>query len=97
MKEEDKQIIWIDYFDSSLSRAQGRRVPRSLSVSNPRPEPFIEALKRMNIEAQQFEAKHPKRNNRRTYYIQVKRTMPKQELLKKLAQSVKGVASTSRL
>ena len=91
MKEEDKQIIWMDYFDSSLSRAQGRRVPKSLSISNPRPEPFIEALKKLNIEAQLFEAKHPKRNNKKTYYIQVKRTMPKQQLLKRLAQIVKGI------
>jgi len=91
MKEEDKQIIWMDYFDSSFSRAQGRRVPMSLSISNPRPEPFIEALKRLNIEAQLFEAKHPKRNNKKTYYIQVKRTMPKQQLLKRLAQIVKGI------
>lgn len=91
MKEEDKQIIWIDYFDSSLSRGQGRRVPRSLSISNPRPEVFMESLKRMNIEGQQFEAKHPKRNNRRTFYIQVKRALPKQQLLKKLAQNVKGI------
>ncbi len=91
MKEEDKQIIWIDYFDSALSRAHGRRVPKGLSISNPRPEPFIEALKKMNIEAQQFEARHPKRNNRRTFYIQVKRTVPKQQLVRKLAQSVKGI------
>ncbi|MGC8660993.1 MAG: signal recognition particle subunit SRP19/SEC65 family protein [Nitrososphaeria archaeon] len=91
MKEEDKQVIWLDYFDSSLSRSQGRRVPKNLSVSNPRPEPFMDALKKMNIEAQQLEARHPKRNNRRTFYIQAKRTIPKQQLLRKLAQSVKGV------
>lgn len=91
MKEEDKQVIWLDYFDSSLSRSQGRRVSKNLSVSNPRPEPFMDALKKMNIEAQQFEARHPKRNNRRSYYIQVKRSVPKQQLLRKLAQSVKGI------
>ncbi|MCL4344135.1 MAG: hypothetical protein JRN26_07000 [Nitrososphaerota archaeon] len=91
MKEEDKQVIWLDYFDSSLSRAQGRRVPKSLSISNPRPEPFMDVLKKMNIEAQQFEARHPKRNNKKTFYIQAKRTLPKQQLLKKLAQSVRGI------
>ncbi|MEM0123453.1 MAG: signal recognition particle subunit SRP19/SEC65 family protein [Conexivisphaerales archaeon] len=91
MKEEDKQVIWLDYFDSSLSRAQGRRVPKSLSISNPRPEPFMDVLKKMNIEAQNFEARHPKRNNRRTFYIQAKRTIPKQQLLRKLAQGVKGI------
>ena len=52
---------------------------------------IMDVLKKMNIEAQQFEARHPKRNNKKTFYIQAKRTLPKQQLLKKLAQSVRGI------
>ena len=47
MKEKDKQIIWLDYFDSNISRKQGRKVPKSIAISSPKIESLEEGLKRL--------------------------------------------------
>ncbi|MFP3166547.1 MAG: signal recognition particle subunit SRP19/SEC65 family protein [Nitrososphaeria archaeon] len=95
MKEKDKQVIWLDYFDSNLSKSNGRRVPKSLALSTPRPESIEEGLKRLGLKYEVHQARHPKRHWKLTYYFQVEKKMKKQELLRKLSETVKGVKTFS--
>jgi len=50
LKQKDHYILWPVYFDSRKTRKEGRRVPKKLSVENPRVEEIIKALEAMGIE-----------------------------------------------
>lgn len=53
-------VIWPTYFDSRLTRAQGRRVPREIAVRNPKLEELSVALKAQGFEANAQESSaHP--------------------------------------
>ena len=60
MKRERKIVIWPFFFDSSKSRKEGRRVPRSICVENPTVEEVAEAARKCGYEVEiDGEAKHP--------------------------------------
>jgi len=42
-------IIWPEYFDSGLSRSEGRRVPKELSVGSPDPENIYNVCRKMGL------------------------------------------------
>ncbi len=96
MKEEDRQVFWLDYFDSTLSRSEGRRVPISMAVRSPKLEELLEAAKSLGLEAEAFEARHPKRPRRASGYISVRKAGKKQELLRKIAKALSQVRGRSR-
>ena len=61
MKDYEKQVIWLDYFNSSYSRSQGRRISRNRSIKNPILSDLLEAAKRLNLNPVSHEVIHPKR------------------------------------
>lgn len=85
MKDYDRQIIWVDYFDSSLSREEGRKVPISRAVKNPTLKELEIAAKKLGLEPQAFEARHPKRPFRQSGYISVKKKFKKSKLISEIA------------
>lgn len=96
MKEEDRQVLWSDYFDSSLSRSDGRRVPLSMAVKNPSLEELTEAVKRLGLEGEPFKAKYPKRPRNVSGYVSVVKKMKKQELLRMVAKALTEVRGKVR-
>jgi signal recognition particle subunit SRP19 len=42
-------VLWPSYFDSRLTRKEGRRVPKSLSVESPTIEELAEAAKTLDL------------------------------------------------
>ncbi len=54
-------MLWIDYFNSTHSREQGRRTPVSKSVKDPTLEELAEAAKRLGYNPVQVVAKFPSR------------------------------------
>ena len=59
LKDYNRQIIWLDYFDSSLSRSQGRRVPKNRTIKNPDLSNLIRAAERLDLKPEGQHAKHP--------------------------------------
>ena len=53
-------ILWPQYFDSSLSRKEGRRVPRELAVAKPTQRELFEAAKALGLEAKELEGSYPR-------------------------------------
>jgi len=47
--KDDMFIIWPEYFDSTISRSQGRRMPASLSVPNPNAEELFSIAKKLGL------------------------------------------------
>lgn len=96
MKKEDRQVFWLDYFDSTISRSEGRRIPISMAVKSPKLDELLEAARSLGLEAEAFEARHPKRPRKVSGYISVERVGKKQELLRRIAKTLSQVRGRSR-
>lgn len=44
-KKDKKLVIWPEYFDSNLTRASGRRVPKKLAFAAPNIDSILKAAK----------------------------------------------------
>ncbi|MEM4312042.1 MAG: signal recognition particle subunit SRP19/SEC65 family protein [Nitrososphaerales archaeon] len=91
MKEYGKLVLWLDYFDSNLSRKQGRKLPLSKCVRNPSFEELIKALEQLGYRVEAFRAKHPKRNQLPSGYVVIDKKKRKGEVLKEVAISLAKV------
>lgn len=91
MKDYQRQIIWLDYFDSSLKRSQGRRVPLSLASRSPTLTELMEACKRLGLDAIQAEAKYPRSFWKNSGYVSVRKKGPKQKILLEIAKNLSKV------
>lgn len=62
-RDSRKMRIWTRYFDSKLSRSNGRRVPKEASIPNPSLDAIVWAARDAGISKMKREedAKHPSR------------------------------------
>ena len=98
MKDYEKQVIWLDYFNSSYSRSQGRRVSRNRSIKNPILSDLLEAAKRLNLNPVSHEVIHPKRTSINSGYISITKKNNKSLVLQDIAKMltiVKGETKKS--
>ncbi len=51
-------IIWPEYFNSRLTRREGRRVPLNLAVKDPSKELFLKACEKLGIKCSVEEGKY---------------------------------------
>lgn len=84
-------IIYPEYFDKRLSRKQGRRVPRELSVGSPNVEEINRVLESYKILNRIENHKHHPATwyEKRGRVILSKQNVPKQTFLKKLSEKIK--------
>lgn len=96
MKEYDRQVFWVEYFDSALKRSQGRRVPLNSATREPTVPELNEACRRLNLQPQPQVARYPLAASRESGYVSVAKSTPKQALLLKIARElsvVRGLAA----
>jgi signal recognition particle subunit SRP19 len=61
-KKENKLVIWPEYFDSNLTRASGRRIPKKLAFPAPKIESILKAAKSLGYKpVLEREKRYPKR------------------------------------
>ena len=96
MKDYDRQILWVDYFNSGLSRADGRRVPTNQAVKNPTLHELAKAAERLKIRAEVVEAAFPKRMNLRTGYLSIPKSKKKSQAIRELSNIPATVRGESR-
>ena len=96
MKDYDRQILWVDYFNSSLSRADGRRVPTNQAVKNPTLQELAKAAQRLRIQAEIVEAAFPKRMNLKTGYLSIQKSKKKSQVMRDLSGMLATVRGESR-
>ena len=48
-KDDNKIILWPEYFDKNLTKNHGRRVPLKLAYNNPTVEDIAKAAKRLKL------------------------------------------------
>lgn len=95
MKDYDRYILWLDYFDSSMPRNKGRRVPSNSAVRSPTLQELKLAAERLGLKPEAFEARRPS-SLKRTGYIQVQKLAKKQQLIRKLSLELARVRSETR-
>ena len=91
MRRRDVYIIWLDYFDSTISRRSGRRVPLSIATKHPQLHELAEAARRLGLNVvRSVKASYPRRHRRVTGYIEVSRisNTSKQKLILMLAKAL---------
>ena len=97
MKDYDKLVIWIDYFNSGFSREEGRRVPLNMAVRNPSLKELEEAAKRAGYKPETIEASYPRRMQISSGYVSIERNKPKIKAIKELASRLSKIRGEQRL
>ena len=90
MKDYKRRVLWLDYFNSSLTREQGRRIPRDKSVKDPILGELVEAVKRAGYSPEEQVAKHPKRMRVQSGYVSIEKRKEtnKEAVLREVAKSL---------
>ena len=88
MKEYDRQVFWLDYFDSERKRSEGRRVPLSTATRAPVLAELGEACRRLNLQPQPQAARYPSSPLRESGYVSVTKSGPKRTLLIRIAREL---------
>jgi signal recognition particle subunit SRP19 len=85
-----ERTLYPCYFDATLMRREGRRVPKAMAVKSPTLSEIEAALRRMKIEYRVEEHHHPARWADREGRIVVNWEGSKENLLKQIARSLGG-------
>ena len=96
MKDYERHVFWLEYFDSEMKRSDGRRVPLSSATRAPTLPELGEACSRLNLQPQPQPAKFPSHPSRESGYVSVLKSKPKQQLLLRIARElsvVRGLAA----
>jgi len=90
LKQRGKMIVWLANMDSSKSRRQGRRLPRSSCLEMPKIAELEDAARALSLEStSRSEAARPSRPWEKTGYIIVERRgKTRSFVLKSLAQAI---------
>lgn len=96
MKDYDRFVIWVDYFNSGLSREDGRRIPLNMAVRNPSLQELEEAAKRAGYKPETVEALHPKRVKTKSGYISIEKKRVKIQVIKDLATRLSVIRGEQR-
>jgi signal recognition particle subunit SRP19 len=91
MKDYEKYVFWLDYFNSELKRSQGRRVPLSTATRAPNLGELEEACRRLNLQPIPQSARYPGSWTKESGYVSVRKTKPKQALLLRVAKELSSV------
>ncbi|MDV3276888.1 MAG: hypothetical protein LYZ69_00295 [Nitrososphaerales archaeon] len=91
MKDYGSYVIWLDYFNSELKRAGGRRVPLSMATRAPTLEELEDACRRLNLQPTSQKASFPASASRASGYVSIKKAKPKHGLVLKIAKELSVV------
>ncbi len=82
-------VLWPANIDSTLSRSEGRKIPRKEAVRKPRVEEIVEAAKRLGLNPSVEDARYPRKWWEQKQRVVVDRAgMSKIEVLKMIAREV---------
>jgi signal recognition particle subunit SRP19 len=96
MRQQDKVIIWPAYFDSTKTRADGRRVPKSLAVSLPRIAEVKDAADKLHLECDLVpDVAYPKAPWTKTGMLLVKKEEPKENIIRNIAKQLVKIRSSA--
>lgn len=89
MRKQDKMIMWSAYFDSTKTRKDGRRIPKSLAVPSPKISEVKEAAKKLSLDYELvLDVGYPKAPLLKTGMLLVKKEKTKNQTIKQIAKQL---------
>jgi signal recognition particle subunit SRP19 len=92
MRKQNKIILWPVYFDSTKTRLEGRRVPKSLAAPSPKLEEILKAVERMGLRPEIVaDAAHPSSPWQKNGLLAIPKKGSKVETLRKIAKELLNI------
>lgn len=92
MRKQNKIVLWPIYFDSTKTRGDGRKIPKSLAVPSPKITELKEAVEKLGLECELVaNASYPRTPWLKTGMLLVAREGAKNQLLKKIARKLQKI------
>ena len=90
MKDYDHIVIWLDYFNKTLSRQKGRRLAKDRCVFDPSLNELIESAEDAGLKptSTDDQVRFPRRPFVRSGYIVLEKKMAKTKILNKIADKM---------
>ena len=90
MKDYDHIVIWLDYFNKTLSRQKGRRLAKDKCIFDPSLNELIESAKAAGFKPTETndQVRFPKRSFVRSGYIILEKKLPKTKILDKISEKL---------
>ena len=94
MRKQDKIIVWPAYFDSTKTRGDGRRVPKSLGVSSPKVLEIKEAVEKLGLGCEVvLDAGYPKTPWLKKGMLLVTKKESKEKVIRKIGEQLLKIRS----
>ena len=88
----DHIVLWPTYFDSRKTRANGRRVPKNLSIERPTAQEIYKAVRSLGLEVRLEAGKaYPGNWWEREGAVFVEKAMAKTQLVERVATKLKEI------
>jgi signal recognition particle subunit SRP19 len=95
MKLDGKRLVWPANIDSSKTRLEGRKIPKSACVQAPRIEELTEAARRLSTDVEVSHHKsRPKAWWEKTGYLTIPKKTSKSKLLRSLSAEVRKMRAS---
>ncbi len=90
MKDYEHVVIWLDYFNKTLSRAKGRRLGKEKCIFDPSLKELIDATKTAGFEITESSDKvrFPRRSYVRSGYVVLPKETTKTMILNKISEKL---------
>ena len=90
MKDYEHVVIWLDYFNKTLPKKMGRRVPREKSIFDPSLKELIDATKAAGFNPTETndQVRFPKRPYVRSGYIILPKDQTKSKIISSIAEKL---------
>lgn len=91
-KKSEIFVLWPEYFNSNLSRSQGRRVSSEISVPDPTCENIFKICRKMGLYPQiEGDKSHPSTWYRKDGRVTIRKTGKKTEIIQAIGKNLKKV------
>ncbi len=90
MKDYEHVVVWLDYFNKTLTRNKGRKLSKEKCIFDPSLKELIDAAKAAQLELTDSDDKvrFPKRSFVRSGYIILPKDGPKTKMLNKISEKL---------
>lgn len=90
MKDYEHFVIWLDYFNKTLTKKMGRRLPKEKCIFDPSLKELIDATKEAGFEVTDSNEKvrFPRRAFVRSGYVILPKASPKTKMLYKISDKL---------
>lgn len=90
MKDYERVVVWLDYFNKTIPKKMGRRVSREKSIFDPSLNELISAAKAAGFEPTETndQARFPRRPYVRSGYITLAKAQPKSKIISTISEKL---------